>query len=201
METEFFFNSRVDTGVEPGPVDSDIFFVERDGSGWSAPINIGPPVNTKGQEVSLCLSRRGTLFFQGNYDTGLGSSDLYASEFVDGAYQTPVNLGPAVNSPHIEISPAVSPDESFLLFVSSQPGGHFRTSAFSLEVFVSFKKEDGSWTKAKNLGKEVNALAPSRVSLSPDGKYFFFYSSREKEFYWASTDLIARIRSEIIMER
>lgn len=189
-----FFHSRLSPSEESGPVNIDIFYVEREAEGWSAPINIGPPVNTKDNEVSLCISKKGTLYFQANYEEGYGLSDLYKADFVNGAYQNPVNLGPKINSPFIEISPAIAPDESYLLFVSSQPGGFYRTSDFSLEIFVSFQTEDGFWTKAKNIGRAINVLSPASVSLSPDGKYFFFYSQKEKEFFWASTELIGQLK-------
>jgi ankyrin repeat protein len=193
---KLFFHSRTSPSEESGPVNINIFYVERKADGWSDPIDIGSPVNTKDNEVSLCVSKKGTLYFQGNYKDGFGSSDLYKSDFLNGNFQKPVNLGPKINSPYIETNPAIAPDESYMLFVSSQPGGHYRTSFFSLEIFVSFQLENGSWTKAINVGKEINALSPTSVSLSPDGKYIFFYSQTEKEFFWASTELIDQLKGK-----
>ena len=47
------------------------------------------------------------------------------------------------------------------------------------DLFISFRKEDGSWTKAKNMGAPINSSASELCpSVSADGKYFFFTSYR-----------------------
>ena len=48
-----------------------------------------------------------------------------------------------------------------------------------MDLYISFKKNDGSWTKAKNMGEPINSSASEICpGVSPDGKYFFFTSYR-----------------------
>ena len=46
------------------------------------------------------------------------------------------------------------------------------------DLFLSYRK-DGAWTKPINLGNEINSPREEYSPvISPDGKYFFFSSSR-----------------------
>jgi dipeptidyl aminopeptidase/acylaminoacyl peptidase len=86
-------------------------------------------------------------------------------------------LGDTINREYYEGNPFVAPDESFLLFKSSQPGGYGNTG-----LYVSFRQKDNSWGESIKLGPKVNSpeneLEPR---LSPDGKYLFFTSFRKHD--------------------
>lgn len=53
---------------------------------------------------------------------GYGGDDLYVSRVVDGAWTTPVNLGPEINTPEYEYGPWVTADGKRLLFTSHRDG-------------------------------------------------------------------------------
>jgi hypothetical protein len=43
------------------------------------------------------------------------------------------------------------------------------------DLYISFKKQDGTWSKVINMGAAINTeKQESSPQLSPDGKYFFF---------------------------
>lgn len=190
-----FFNARNPTGMNFEQINSDEWYVERTTSSWSNPINLGSPVNTARQEASLSLSSEGDIYFQASgYEENIGSADIFFAAFKKGGYSPPVNLGPNVNSPSSDVYPSVAPDESYLVFLSARPGGFFQRHNFDFELYISFHNDDGSWTPARNMGKEINAYSPLNPSISPDGKYLFFYSDKEKEFYWVSTKIIDNIK-------
>ena len=42
--------------------DADIWYVERQGSGWGEPVNLGPPVNTDSSEFGPTISPSGDLY-------------------------------------------------------------------------------------------------------------------------------------------
>jgi Tol biopolymer transport system component len=61
------------------------------------------------------------------------------------------------------------------------------------DLYISFKKEDGSWTKLKNMGNKINSPETDYCPmLSPDGKYFFFTSKRSGngDIYWVDAKII-----------
>jgi hypothetical protein len=69
---------------------------------------------------------------------GEGGSDLYYCEWVNGQWNTPVNLGPKVNSPGSENFPFIHPSGR-LYFSSDRPGGRGK-----MDVYYSVLKL-GAW--------------------------------------------------------
>lgn len=185
-----FFSS-----VRPHPVtaDMDIYYLRREGNGWSRPIHAGTEVNTVHNEVHAVLSAKGNLFFASNRPGGFGDKDLYKAEIVDGRFTNVTNLGPDVNSENLDSDCFVAPDESYILFDTIRPASNGQPN-----IYVSFRKDDGGWTKAVGLGPEVNgsdgACAPT---LTPDGRYLFFtYRGEGEEIRWISTEIIEDLRGE-----
>ena len=104
-----------------------------------------------------------------------------AQEFVkDTAKVVIVNLGDSINSPYADYSPVVSVDESTIIFTSRRPGstGGEKTDddQFFEDIYISNRKEDGSWSKAKSIGTTINTNGnDADIGLSPDGQQLFIY--------------------------
>ncbi len=169
--------------------DWDIWYVERTATGWSEPRNIGPPVNSPQDEYYVSLTREGTIYFASNRAGGYGSFDIYRSRFVDGRYLKPENLGPSINTKYLEHDPLIAPDEGYILFTSVNKPGGFGSG----DLYVSFRKKDGSWTEAQNLGKAFNTSSYDFCPMvSPDGRYFFFTS--KGDIYWVSMEAVLELK-------
>jgi len=165
--------------------DWDIWYVEKTDSGWSAPRNLGPPVNSDRDEYYVSLTTEETIYFASDRVGGYGSFDIYRSRLVDGCYSEPENLGASVNTKYLEHDPFISPDESYILFTSVDRPGGFGTG----DLYISFHRKDDTWTKAKNLGKVFNTSGYDYCPMvSPDGEYFFF--TRKGDIYWVSIKAI-----------
>ena len=67
------------------------------------------------------------MIFTSNRPGGLGGFDLYYSQFREGKWSSPINLGPGINTSSDEYRPVVGyhPDftNNFLMFSSNRPGG------------------------------------------------------------------------------
>lgn len=163
----------------------DLWMVKREGKKWGKPIHLGKEVNTPHADWFPTLSKKGTLFFS----TGPGrKSNICYSVMKNGIYQKAVPLSDSVNSPYYDYDPLIAPDESFVIFSSRRPKG-FGSS----DLYVSFKKTDGTWTKAKNMGKAINTKRGEYApALSPDGQYFFF--TRGLDIYWVSAEVIKKLK-------
>ena len=55
----------------------DIWFVEQNGSEWSVPVNLGPQINTSGDELFPTLRTNGELYFASTGHPGYGGLDLF----------------------------------------------------------------------------------------------------------------------------
>ena len=151
----------------------DIWVMEKAGKSWSAPRNLGPPVNSSGEEWYPTLASDGTLYFGSDREGGKGRTDIYRSRLVDGKYLAPENLGESINTQFDEFEPYISPDQSYLIFMAARPDG-----LGGSDLYLSYQ-QNGQWTKAVNLGDKINSKGSEYSPIvSPDGKYFFWASSR-----------------------
>ncbi len=81
--------------------EKDIWKVTRRsvGDSWGSPQNLGPEINTTGNEVFPFVHPDGTLYFSSDGHTGLGGLDIFkANRDEDGEWEVK-NMGYPVNSP------------------------------------------------------------------------------------------------------
>jgi len=156
-------------------------------SDWSAPVNLGPPVNTTFMEQGVSISKGGLrLYFQSDRPGGLGETDIYVSQraCTDAgdpacAWQTPANLGPTINTSSFEGNARETIDGHRLYFASTRPGGF---GANDLYVSGRRDKRDAfSWQPAVNLGGGVNTAAndfqPDPFEDDETGTTLLFFAS------------------------
>ena len=142
--------------------------------GWSLAKNLGAPINTLQNEGAQCITADGkTLYFTAcSRQDSYGRCDLYSSDFIEGYWTEPVNLGENINTESWESQPAISSDGRQLFFVSNRAGG-----LGGKDIWVAYKNAKGKWTKAKNLGKQINTI---RDDVSPflhwDNQTLYFSS-------------------------
>jgi Tol biopolymer transport system component len=172
----YYCSNRPPSGTGEASETVDIWFVERDADGWSEPINPGPPINSEYHEFYPSLTTDGTLYFQSRRPGGPGPGDIYRSRLVDGEYREAELLPPPVNTEDSEGDALVAPDESFIIITgrATEPLG-----TRDYDLFVSFRREDDSWSERTWLGDKVNSNQGENCpTLSPDGRFFFFTSRR-----------------------
>ncbi|MBC7745282.1 MAG: PD40 domain-containing protein [Flavobacterium sp.] len=159
----------------------DIYLSKREGKNWSAPFNIGGPVNTPGWESQPSLTADGkTLFFVSTRPGGIGGYDIWKSDLkTDGAWTFPKNLGPEINTVYDEQSPFIHADGQTLYFSSNGWPG-----LGNKDIYVSRKDSSGKiWSKPKNLGFPINTFGEeSGLTISSDGKTAFFASDQKGGF-------------------
>ena len=84
-----------------GDMDIYVSFKQSDNS-WTAPMNLGPIINTAGTEGSIFLAADGkTIYFASNGHAGYGSYDMFMSKRLDDSWQfwsEPLNLGDQINT-------------------------------------------------------------------------------------------------------
>lgn len=102
----------------------------------------------------------------------LGGCDLYYSNFVDGQWSKPKNMGKDVNSPSWDSQPCISPDGKTLYFSSNRSGTYGGS-----DIWMSKKSDSGTWQKPENLGASINTKYREETPfMHPDGKTLYFRS-------------------------
>jgi hypothetical protein len=157
---------------------AEAWMVERTPAGWGVPHLLGAPfdaVNTACFSASL----DGTV-----YTSGLRRSRLEGNRY--GPWEP---VGPDIEPGYCDRHPFVAPDGSFLLFDSSNRPGGFGKS----DLYVSFRREDGSWTRPRNLGGRINTGACEMyASVSPEGCYLFYHS--RGDILWVDARVLDALR-------
>jgi len=173
----------------------NIWFVEKTKTGWTEPIQIGRPINTKYHDSYPSLAANKNLYFFSRKPGGFGQSDLYLSKLNNGKYEEPVNLGGILNTEYHEWDTYIAPDESYMIFCSMMPGGLGED-----DLYITFRQDDGSWGRPIHMGNEINSdKSENRPYVSPDGKYFFYTSNKNgnRDIYWVDTRVFKTLRRTI----
>ncbi len=152
----------------------DFYISTKEKSVWLKASELGPPINTVGNEGAQSLSVDGLLMFftACNREEGQGSCDIYTSVKEGGKWKHPVNIGTPVNSSFWEAQPSISPDGKRLYFVSNLPGGFG-----GMDLWESVKDENGFWSVPTNLGNTINTSGDEMSPfIHPDNKTLYFSS-------------------------
>jgi Tol biopolymer transport system component len=176
-----FFGTRrpLQEDGEPGEVRQ--WVLEKEQNDWSGPIPFAPLIDRFA--MYLTESKNGNIYYTGKDQDG--HFQIFMMEKIGDEYQEPEKLDGAVNCAAYVAHPFIAPDERYLLF-DVQPNSPDSEENY---LYISFKQDDGSWTKAKKMSSEINSadivMCPG---VSPDGKYLFFY--REDNIYWMDARII-----------
>ena len=166
----------------------DIWYVDKTRQGWGEPIHLD--FNSEKMETMPSVAADGSLYFMTNRSGTRGIFDVFVAEPTPDGYAEPANIGAPITSAHMEVSPCVAPDESFILIAyANRPAGN--------GLHISFRQPDGSWSVPARLGSEINSTSAQRFPrLSPDGRYLFFSKEGggERRIYWVESEVLEQYR-------
>lgn len=149
---------------------------------FGAPQNLGPSINSSANEFAPSVSADGlSIYFDSDRPGGLGAFDIWVATRATTAmtFETPRNLGAAVNSNVSDGLPNISADGLSLYFCSRRASG-----SGDMDLWVATRKTTSqTFTAVENLGPAINsAYYDGEPSISDDGRYLFFSSDRPGGF-------------------
>jgi outer membrane protein OmpA-like peptidoglycan-associated protein len=117
----------------------DLYVLLKDQSGWSEPVNLGPAVNTSGNEVFPVFKHDSVLVFSSDLLPGYGGLDLFEVKLsADGqVLGFPVNLHAPFNSPADDFGYWPLADGKSLLS-SSRQGGKGFDDIYAIEPIAQY---------------------------------------------------------------
>ena len=147
---------------------------------WSDPVNLGPLVNTPGDEMFPFLADEGVIYFASNGHVGMGGFDIYkTSEDENGAYILPVNLKSPVNSSFDDFGMIVETGGERGYLTSNRTGGKGGDDIYQFELPALVLNLKGIVTDSKTgaimTGVKVQLIAndgtSNEVETDNTGKY------------------------------
>jgi Tol biopolymer transport system component len=147
----------------------NLWRVDRKGSGWGEPYRLPDIINGDSSVFAPAITADGSLYFMKPVaDTG--RFHIYRSAYRNGQYEQPVLVSFTLADSISDVDPAVSPDDSFLVFGSGR-------SKIKGQLFIVFR-ENGQWGTPINMGEAVNrATGGIEPRLSPDHRTLYFSNS------------------------
>jgi WD40-like Beta Propeller Repeat len=155
--------------------DYDVWRLERTSTGWSAPQNVGPPINGDWGTHFASEAADGTLYFTSDRPGGTALVDVWRARREGEGYAAPENLGATINAPgQFNLEAVIAPDQSFLILSAAGR----EDSQGDSDLYVCYA-HDGRWLVPQSLGPGVNTSAREySPRLSPDGRRLIFASER-----------------------
>jgi outer membrane protein OmpA-like peptidoglycan-associated protein len=93
-DTKMVFASNI-SGGQGG---KDLYMMERTEKGWGTPRNLGPTINTAGDEMFPFVHSDGTLYFASDGHVGMGGLDMFMALPQEGEWKSIDNLQAPINS-------------------------------------------------------------------------------------------------------
>jgi len=174
-----------------GRLDSNIWKVELLNGQWGKRVEFPPPINTSYDESFASESTNGYLYFFSRRPGGVGKSDLYICRYKNGGYSEPINVK-NLNTSHHEWDPYIAPDESYLIFCSTRPGGLGQD-----DLYISYRNHQNQWCEPVHLDDRFNSpRSENRPYVTHDGLYFFFTSTKSgnRDIYWVDARVIEDLK-------
>ncbi len=173
----------------------DLYVCSKKGNGWEKPENLGPNINTSGNDCFPFVDDKDGLFYATNGRGGLGGHDIfYCAKSFDG-YSEPENLGYPINSPADDFGWAQNETGSSGYFSSNREGRgqnddiySFNRASYPLNLLVIDSKTKmpltASRVKVMESGRQKRILTTSEdgslyMFITP-GKNYSFITEKEK---------------------
>jgi ankyrin repeat protein len=183
-EKIFYGSRRPLPGSETINPSADIWMVERSKNGWAKPKYLGSDM------MYVTVTNAGDIYFTGKAKNSK-MRGIVKKKLINGSYGVTIDLGENINFMPGTAHPFIAPDESYLIF-DAQPNGPIEGP----DLFISFKRTDGRWTKALRFPEEFDLGRDSAATVSPDGKYFFFASNGD--IYWVDAKILEELKNKSI---
>ncbi len=154
----------------------DIYVTRRLGNGWATPENLGPVINSPGNELAPSLDGS-SLFFSSDWHQGLGGFDVFRAEREADTWAKVYHLGNGVNSSRDDYNFIYDSENNIGYFTSNRLGGKGREDIYQvtrmtdkLEIYVLDAK-DRSPISGANV--DFTSCGESVFATNSKGMYSF----------------------------
>ena len=134
---------------------------------WGTPINLGPVINSSGDERTPFLHPDGkTLYFSSNGWTGLGGFDIFISHLNDaGNWTKPKNIGSPINTIEDEVGFFVSTDGVNGFFASTKYNGKGGWDLYSFNLYEEARPDKVLFIKGTVKSEDSDVPVRARIEL------------------------------------
>lgn len=143
----------------------DIWKTELKADGrWSAPVNLGPDVNTSANEDAPFIHPdQKTLFFTSDGHNTMGGNDIFKTIFVSGKWTKPENMGYPVNTTANDNYFTLLADGKRAYFSSDRKGGQGAQDIYYIDMPENASTVPLTMIKGRILNAETGKPMPTKM--------------------------------------
>jgi len=176
-----YFTSNREGGL--GGADLWMSVKNPDGS-WSEASNLGPTINTPGDEEAPYISNDGnTLFFTSTGHPGQGKGDLFIARKTNKNWATPENLDYPFNSPGKEIGFFLHADGKTAYFSSARTGGSGGLDIYTVELPEKYRPDPTILLEGQVVDQVTNEAVPSFIKISREEEHRYVQTNETGGFF------------------
>lgn len=116
----------------------DLYACFRRGEGWSKPVNLGPSINTEGDEMFPWVDDSGKLYFSSTGHPGLGGLDLFVIDLARSSQEVQ-RLPVPLNSMGDDFQITIDKDRRMGFFTSNREGGEGGDDILAFRILAKVK--------------------------------------------------------------
>lgn len=137
-------------------------------STWTAPVNLGEPVNTPFNEASPFIHPNGqSLFFASDGHVGMGGYDLFVTDIGPSGWSTPANLGYPINTSEDQASLFVSANgkRAYYSFEEQKDGVSQKSRLYTFDLPESLRERVRPVSFLKGVVADANTKKPLAATV------------------------------------
>lgn len=154
----------------------DIYVSYFIGTSWSTPENMGPVVNSQGNEITPAMIGS-DLFFASDWHHGLGGFDIFRAERDNGIWKNVYHLGNGINSSYDDYGYTYHPELKRGYMVSNRPGGKGKEDVYRIkktsENMLIFVSDQKTGDPIPNAIVDFTACGQPVFKTNKQGEYYF----------------------------
>lgn len=141
--------------------------VLKDDGTWTIPENLGPKINTPGDENSPFIHPDDqTLYFASDFHPGMGGIDLfYARKNAQGKFESPINLGYPINTTEDERSLMISTDGRTAYYASKNLQGMGDYDLYSFDLYPEARPQPVTYMKGRVSDAQSKKMLEAQFEL------------------------------------
>jgi len=177
-----------------GNTSQEVWCSTKSGSSWNTPVKFMPSQTI---DYMVWETNNGNLYFGSrSAKGGLGQLD-WSELIINGNDTTVQSLGAPLCTSGDDVDFCVSSNDSIIIISSGSSNN--RQAYGHADLFISYKKMDGTWTNPINLGTTININDPKDGRWAPcltsDKKYLFYSGGwYSPAIYWVSSSFIDSLK-------
>ncbi len=145
----------------------DIFRIDLQANGsWSAPVNLGSPINTKDNEDAPYIHPdKKTIFFTADGHNTMGGRDIFFSKLINNKWTRPENMGYPINTTANDNYFTLIADGTRGYFSSDRKGGVGAQDIYYMDMPEGSSSIPLTMIKGRILNTETGKPMPTKIYL------------------------------------